>query len=89
MMLDTDYLRGMSELDQQHITLVHRVNMATTDHEHRLLCAELNGFRAGARAAGVTPDLIACDLYYINHGHPDSRPMCCGVWLDWTAKETT
>jgi hypothetical protein len=69
-------------LNALHIARVEAVNNATTEVEHRLREAELRAFRDGMRAAGVEPDLMGCDWHYIEQGV--ERPMCCGVWLDWT-----
>ena len=65
-----------------HIARVIAVNEATTEAEHTRLDRELHAFRDGMRAAGGRPDLMGCDWYYLEQDI--DRPMCCGVWLDWT-----
>lgn len=69
-----------------HIARVIAVNEATTVAEHTRLDRELRAFRDGMRAAGVEPKLMACDWYYLDQGI--DRPMCCGVWLDWTPADS-
>jgi hypothetical protein len=68
-------------IQEKHMQFVDKVNNATTQLEQRYAEGELNGFREGLRAAGIQPDLIACDLAQFERGHGD-RPMCCGVFLD-------
>ena len=69
---------------KKHIEAVEAVNNATTETAHREAQVYLQGFREGMRDAGLEPDLIGCDMYYIDKGI--DRPMCCGVFLDWSAK---
>lgn len=83
--LDAAYLSGLSDTEQKHIARVHAVNMAQTADEHRLREHELRAWRDGVYATGRAPDLCACDMYYIEHGI--DRPMCAGVWLDWSPPE--
>jgi hypothetical protein len=65
-----------------HIELVRAVNEATTEEGHRIRETMLQGWRKGVTDAGGCVDLCAADSYYLDQGI--DRPMCCGVWLDWT-----
>lgn len=67
-----------------HIQMVEAVNDATTEREHERAEARLEGFRLGLEAAGVKPNLLGCDMHYLNQGI--DRLMCCGVFLDWKPK---
>lgn len=74
----------MSAQLQKHIELVEAVNNAKTEREHENAENVLRGFRIAIGYTDQSPgrQLIDCDLHYINQGI--DRPMCCGVWLDWT-----
>lgn len=76
----------MARSHDKHIEYVEAVNNATTREEHDLAEVRLRAFREGLRAAGVEPDLMGCDLFYMDQGI--DRPMCCGVWLDWEPLHT-
>lgn len=69
-------------MPDKHIELVEAVNNARSEEEHRLAHARLDGFRQGLLSCGIHPNLIACDLHYLDQGI--ERPMCAGVFLDWT-----
>jgi len=68
-------------IHEQHMKFVDAVNDATSDLASRYATGQLKGFRDGLRAAGISPDLIACDLTQFERGH-ENRPMCAGVFLD-------
>jgi len=73
----------MSEsIHDQHIRLVRAVNEAPDAVSHQQADHYLTGWRDGVRAAGIVLDLLGMDLHYMNAGV--NRPMCCGIWLDWT-----
>jgi len=65
---------------------VDAVNNAKSRDERWAADCKLHGFREGLRAAGIEPDLIACDLTQFERGH-ENRPMCCGVFSDWAPTE--
>ncbi len=76
--------------ESPHFALVDAVNAAKTQQEHDRAESKLDGFRRGLEAAGLTPDLCACDIHVqpalltTPESELDSlRPMCCGVYLDW------
>lgn len=73
-------------IHEKHMEFVDKVNNSTTQSEHRWNYAVLYGFRDGLRAAGIEPDLIACDLTQFERGH-ENRSMCCGVFNDWKPAE--
>jgi hypothetical protein len=68
-------------LIDKHIHLLTDVNNANTEDEHRAAEIRLDGFRIALEAQNIN-QLIECDMYYINQNI--DRPMCCGVFLDWT-----
>jgi len=66
----------------KHLELVRAVNSSTTEREHDLAEARLQGWREGVEHCGRKWDYIAADedaetIY-------PGRPYCCGVLLDWT-----
>ena len=69
-------------LHEKHIHRIEQVNKATTDEEHSQRDRDLRNWRKGAEDAGAKFDLFACDYHYFDQGV--DRPMCCGVWLDWS-----
>ena len=69
-------------LHEKHIQRIDLVNTALTLEAHLEYLAELNAWRDGVTDAGVRLDFTAADLYYIDQGI--DRPMCCGVFNDWT-----
>lgn len=71
----------------RHLELIRAVNEATTHDERQRALWYLDGWREGRRSAGRPVDLMEGDLYYIEAGI--ERPMCCGVWLDWTPQATS
>ena len=74
----------MTDIHTKHLELVHAVNAATTKEEHQIAEARLRGFREAAEAIGQNVGLMmmAADMHYIDQGI--DRPMCCGVFLDWS-----
>ena len=70
-------------LHEKQMELVDAVNNAKTTHEHAVAYWQLMGWREGVRACGREPDLIACDLTQFERGN-ENRPMCCGVFNDWS-----
>jgi hypothetical protein len=71
--------------DDRHIELVEAVNNAKTQREHDLAEAKLEGFRAACECyvgRNIGALLMDCDRYYMAKGI--DRPMCCGVFLDWS-----
>lgn len=71
----------MSAVGHRHFALVDLVNSARTEAEHRDAKNLLEGFRHGLEAAGVRPDLIACDFHTMDkYGEVD---MVAGVLLNW------
>ena len=79
------YQGGTVKPCAKHIELVEATNNARTEVEHQAAIARLVGFRIGLREAGVTPNLVGCDLFYVDQDI--NRPMCCGVFLDWKASK--
>ena len=73
-------------IHEKHMEYVDKVNNSKTQAEYWHASGELHGFREGLRAAGVEPDLIACDLTQFERGH-ENRPMCCGVFNDWSPND--
>jgi hypothetical protein len=69
-------------LHEKHIIRIDLVNNAPTREVHTVFWRELNAWREGVADAGVRLDYIAADLHYIDQGI--DRPMCCGVFNDWT-----
>lgn len=69
-------------LREKHIQLVESVNNSTTEAEHHDAQLRLGWWREGVMDADVNLSLMAADMHYLNQGI--DRPMCCGVWLDWT-----
>jgi hypothetical protein len=72
----------MMSIRDKHIEMVEAVNAAQTIRQHRDSELLLEGWREGVRATGIHLDLLAADSHYLDAGI--NRPMCCGVWLDWT-----
>ena len=73
---------------EKYIELVEIVNKAHTAQEHEIAHAVLDGFCAALELdpiVNVVAIGMEADLYYLNQGI--NRPMCLGVWLDWTPKE--
>ena len=73
-------------LFEKHIARVEAVNNSTNDGEHFLAEHILRAWRRGVEDAGLTLDLCAVDLHYLDQGI--DRPMCCGVFLDWEPTPT-
>lgn len=71
----------MEKLFDKHIALVEEVNNSTSEDQHSFALQKLRGFRDALDIIGVN-HLCACDQFYLDKGI--NRPMCCGVWLDWT-----
>lgn len=75
-------------LSEKHLALVEAINGATTQTERSEREAERRGFLDaveiihGFGAAGHLG--MEADWHYINQ--EIDRPMCCGVFLDWTPK---
>jgi len=78
----------VNTIHEKHLALVDAVNDANTEAEHRDASNMLCRFRRGLEAAGVRPDLIACDLYTMEK-HGEDREMVCGVLLDWKPSNET
>ena len=76
----------MMTIHERHMQFVDDVNNAKTRDEHWGAYLKLIGFREGLRAAGIEPDLLACDLTQFERGH-EGRGMCCGVFSDWAPTE--
>jgi hypothetical protein len=75
----------MGSWTKRHVELVEAVNAATTEDARRAAEAHLQGFReAVAALTGIHPGslIMEADMHYINAGV--DRPMCGGVFLDWT-----
>lgn len=66
---------------RKHIELVEAVNNAKTQAEHDRADAVLEGFRAAFDETYDGFSLMDCDRHYMDQGV--TRPMCCGVFLDW------
>lgn len=73
-------------LHARHMELVEAVNKSRNEREHWDASMRLRGWRDGVEAAGRRVDLCAADMHYLDAGV--DRPMCCGVWLDWTPAES-
>lgn len=69
-------------LHEKHMEHVKAVNNAKTVEEHASKNLYLTAWRNGVRDAGITISLCDADMFYLSQGI--DRPMCCGVWLDWT-----
>jgi len=70
----------------KHIELIEAVNNSLTQAEHDAAEQRLNGFRDALERMNPRPlHFIECDQHYLAQGI--DRPMCCGVWLDWTPSE--
>lgn len=82
----SERVRRPMTIHEKHMEYVDKVNNSKTQAEYWHASGELHGFREGLRAAGVEPDLIACDLTQFERGH-ENRPMCCGVFNDWSPNE--
>lgn len=67
---------------KKHIELVEAVNNSKTESEHRDAYQRLRGFRDCMEIEGYQGHLMAADNFYI--WQDIDRPMCCGVFLDWT-----
>ena len=76
-------------LDERHHQLLDAVNHATTEAEHERAMNYLRAWRDGVWLArgwdAARQGRMICDgdRYYFD-GPDDDRPMCGGVWLDWT-----
>jgi hypothetical protein len=68
------------DLFQKHIELIDAVNSSDTEVDHVITQARLRGFRDALDIQNIN-QLCECDNYYIERGY--TRPMCCGVFLDW------
>lgn len=73
-----------ARIEAEHIRLVEAVNNAKTQAEHDRADMHLHGWREGVRACGYQLDMCAADWRYMNADENNDRPMCCGVWLDWS-----
>lgn len=69
-------------LHSRHMEFVDKVNNARTSLEHLAACCELYGFREGLKAAGIMPDLSACDETQVERGN-GNRQMWGGMFVDW------
>jgi hypothetical protein len=71
---------------ERHIQLVEAVNAAKTAEEHRLVDARREGFLEAIRAVfgevASGEALMDADWHYMGLGI--DRPMCGGVFLDWS-----
>ena len=72
-------------IHKQHIKLIRSVNESKTIEEHKERLIYLNGWIDGITACGHALNIMECDNYYLEQGI--DRPMCCGVWLDWSPSE--
>lgn len=87
----SDYIN----MRRQHLLRVEAVNSATTEADHRRRDVELCAWRAGVSDALGWDDadrgmlLMEADRYYLNQPEHADRPMCGGVWMDWTPAEVT
>lgn len=70
------------DIHTTHIRIVEAVNKSKTTEEHHSAYKFLMGYRQAIEDLGYKIPLIEADMHYINQGI--DRPMCCGVWLDWT-----
>lgn len=68
-------------MHKKHIELIEAVNNAKTHQEHSRALAVLEGYRVAIEEAAGYFSGIACDQHYMDQGV--TRPMCCGVFLDW------
>ena len=72
----------MNDWRKRQGALLDALNAEVADTvEHRLARARLDGFREGAKLAGVdlAALIFAADEYYLDQGI--DRPMCGGEWL--------
>jgi hypothetical protein len=69
-------------LHEKHMHRIELVNRSTTEQEHSTRERDLRNWQAGVEDAGFKLDLCAADWHYLEQGI--DRPMCCGVWLDWS-----
>lgn len=69
-------------LHEKHMHRVELVNRSKTGAEHSARELELRAWRQGVEDAGLRINLCAADNFYLDQGI--DRPMCCGVWLDWS-----
>jgi len=77
----------MTDMHDVHIALVEAANNARTERDHNLAVARLDGFFRAARAILGDPEhigrlVVSADTHYLAQGI--DRPMCGGLWLDWT-----
>jgi len=75
-------INNCETLHEKHILRIELVNRSTTEAEHSTRERDLRNWRAGVEDAGSKLDLCAADWYYLDQGI--DRPMCYGVWLDWS-----
>jgi hypothetical protein len=71
----------MNDIFNRHIELLERVNRSATNKEYDKAYAYLCAFREALALTGIN-QLMDCDNYYLEQGV--DRPMCCGVFLDWS-----
>lgn len=75
----------------RHIELVEAVNTSATNAEHFRRDACLRAWRDGLGLGLGWSDyergllVMEADNHYLSQGI--DRPMCGGVWLDWTPRE--
>lgn len=82
-------------ISEAHKKRLDAVNLAATEEAHTRAERELRAWRDGVAvalgwdAAGGGMLLMDGDLHYLDMDNPESqdRPMCGGVWLDWTPTE--
>jgi hypothetical protein len=70
---------------EKHISHVQAVNKAKTVEEHASLDLYLSAWVTGVRDAGGVISHISADMFYLDQGI--DRPMCGGIWLDWTPEK--
>ena len=83
----------MATLHEAHMACVRAVNTAPNEAIHRSAEDYLIAWRDGVAEALAWDDadrgafLMAADNHYLDQPEHAERPMCGGVWLDWTPTE--
>lgn len=80
--IDEVYLARLTHLERAYVRRVVAINSATSREDHDRLEREHAAWKQGVHDAGREVPVLSGDYYYIDHNI--DRPMCCGVWLDWT-----
>ena len=72
----------MKNIYDIYILHVEAVNNSKTVEEHSLNSLYLTAWMNGVQDLGVKLSICDADNFYFNKGI--DRPMCGGIWLDWT-----